>query len=199
MEHQMLAFLHAHGITSKPETLIKMLVETIEQRPSAVYLENTKHELSKAESKELKEGGFDLTPKRHGSKDPIARYTVRYTEMLATSKSVKEAADMLGVDPSRVRQRLGKRSLYGIKEGSKWRLPMFQFHNRKLVPGIEKVLAALHSSLNPVSVFSWFMVENPDLEAPAEGNSRLMHRFSPRDWLLMGNPPEKVVELAEDL
>lgn len=199
MDRQMLAFLHAHGITSKPETLIKMLVDVIEQRPSAVYLRNTRHELSKVESKELREGGFNLAPRRHGSKDPIARYTVRYTEMLATSKSVKEAAGLLGVDPSRVRQRLGKRSLYGMKEGSKWRLPVFQFHNGKLVPGIEKVFAALHSSLNPVSVFSWFMAENPDLEASAKENSGLIQRFSPRDWLLMGNSPDKVVELAEAL
>lgn len=76
---------------------------------------------------------------------------------------------------------------------------MFQFNDRKLVPGIGKVLAALPSSLNPVSVLSWFMVPNPDLEAPEEGNSQRTIRFSPRDWLLIGNPPEKVVKLAEAL
>jgi hypothetical protein len=48
-------------------------------------------------------------------------------------------------------------------------------------------------------VLSWFIIPNPDLEAPEEGNARRTRRFSPRDWLLIGNPPEKVVKLAEAL
>lgn len=198
MDRQTLAFLHAHGIRSKPESLVKMLANAIEQLPSAVYLANTEHELSQAEAAELEDGGFDLAPRNH-DKDPIGRYAVLYADMLAKSKSVKETAEILGVNPSRVRQRLVERSLYGIKQGSEWRLPTFQFYDRKLVPGIGKVLAALSGSLNPVSVLSWFMVESPDLEASDEGDSRRIRRFSPREWLLMGNPPERVVELAEEL
>lgn len=200
MNRQTLAFLHAHGITSKPELLEKMLVDVIKQLPSAAYFTNPEYELSKAEAAELEDGGFDLTPKNHGRKDPIGRYAVLYAGMIAKSKSVKETAEILGVNPSRVRQRLvHERSLYGIKEGSQWRIPMFQFSGRKLVPGIGKVLAALPDSLNPVAVLSWFMVTNPDLEVSEEGNSRRTRRVSPRDWLLMGNPPEKVVQLAEEL
>lgn len=200
MNRQTLAFLHAHGITSKPQALEKMLVDVIEQLPSAAYFRNPEHELSNAETAELEDGGFDLTPRNYVRKDPIGRYAALYTGMLATSKSVKETAEMLGVDPSRVRQRLvHERSLYGIKQGSQWRIPVFQFDGGKPVPGIGKVLAALPDSLNPVSVLSWFMVANPDLEAPEEGKSRRTRRFSPRDWLLMGNPPEKVAQLAGEL
>jgi hypothetical protein len=200
MNRQTLAYLHAHGITSKPELLEKMLADVIEQLPSVVYFRNPAQELSKAEAAELENGGFDLTPKNHGRNDPIGRYATLYAGMLSKSISVKETAKMLGVNPSRVRQRLvQERSLYGIKKGSQWRIPMFQFSGRKPVPGIGKVLAALPGSLNPVSVLAWFMTPNPDLEAPEEGSSRRTRRFSPRDWLLTGNPPEKVVKLAKAL
>ncbi len=50
-----------------------------------------------------------------------------------------EAARLLGVDPSRVRQRLGERTLYGVKTARGWRLPAFQFdldQPDRLVPGI---------------------------------------------------------------
>jgi hypothetical protein len=200
MNHQTLAFLHAHGIPSKPKSLEKMLVDVIERLPSVAYFRNPEHELSKAEAAELRDGGFDLIPKNHGRKDPIGRYAALYAGMLSKSISVKETAKILGVNPSRVRQRLvNERSLYGIKEGSEWRIPMFQFNDGKLVPDIGKVLAALPISLNPVSVLSWFMVQNPDLKAPEVGNSRNSRRFSPRDWLLIGNLPEKVIKLAEAL
>lgn len=103
MNRQTLAFLHAHGITSKPKSLEKMLVDVIEQLPSVAYFRNPEHELSKAEAAELEDGGFDLTPKNHGRKDPIGRYAALYAGMLSKSKSVKETAKMLGVNPSRVR------------------------------------------------------------------------------------------------
>ncbi len=200
MNRQTLAFLHAHGITSTPKSLEKMLADVINKLPAVAYFTNPEHELSKAETIELEDGGFDLTYKNHGKKDPIGRYAVLYAGMIAKSKSVKETAEILGVNPSRVRQRLvHERSLYGVKEGSEWRIPMFQFSGQKLVPGIGKVLAVLPDSLNPVAVLSWFMVANPDLEVPEKGNSRRTRSVSPLDWLLMGNPPEKVVRIAEEL
>ena len=66
MNRQTLAFLHAHGITAKPKSLEKMLVDVIEQLPSVAYFRNPEHELSKAEAAELEDGGFDLTPARNG-------------------------------------------------------------------------------------------------------------------------------------
>jgi hypothetical protein len=201
MEHDKLTILlHAHGITSNPSLLEDMLVDALMQLPCPAHLKNTELELSKKEAFELEKGGFDLKPKNYGKNDPIARYAALYAAMKADSKSVKETAAMLEVAPSRVRQKLVKeRSLYGIKDGSEWHIPMFQFSGRELVPGIGKVLAALPDSLNPVSVLSWFMNPNPDLEVPDEGNSHSTHRLSPREWLLIGNSVEKVVELAEEL
>ena len=67
---------------------------------------------------------------------------------------------MLEVGESRVRQRLGEGTLYGVKAGRENRLPAFQFEGGKEVPGIAEVLARVDRSLHPVAVLNWFM-ESP--------------------------------------
>ena len=66
-----------------------------------------------------------------------AQAAAAYQHLRATSLGVEEAARRLGVNPSRVRQRLAERSLYGLKDGSTWLLPAFQFLAEGLVPGVE--------------------------------------------------------------
>jgi hypothetical protein len=200
MDSQTLAYLHAHGVTSRPKTLNAMLAYVIEQLPSVAHFRNPEDELACAETAELKAAGFDLDPRELGEEDPLGRSVALYAGMLAKSMSVNETAKLLGVNASRVRQRLVReRSLYGIKQGSEWRVPMFQFEGDTLVPGIDKVFAALPRSLNPVAVLSWLMTPNPDLEEPRKRESGRARQLSPRDWLLTGNPPEAVVELATAL
>ena len=115
--------------------------------------------------------------------------------LLATARPVAEAARLLGVDPSRVRQRLGERSLYGLKTPRGWRLPAFQFdldQPDRLVPGIGGVLAALPPDLHPVAVYNWLTLPDPDL---AWGDEPV----SPLDWLRSGGDPAVVAALAADL
>ncbi len=106
-----------------------------------------------------------------------------------------EVARLLGVDDSRVRQRLTKRSLYGIKLPDGWRLPAFQFDPARpgrLVPGIGRVLPRLDPALHPVAVYRWFTLPNVDLvldDTPV----------SPLDWLRSGGDPTEVAALAADL
>jgi hypothetical protein len=102
---------------------------------------------------------------------------------------VAEAAARLGVNPTRVRQRLAERSLYGFKHGHEWRLPAFQFDERGAVPGIEPVFARLDPDEHPVEVENWFTLPSPELEL----NGRLV---SPREWLLAGGAPATVAEVA---
>jgi hypothetical protein len=113
---------------------------------------------------------------------------------LHDSYTAEQAADLLGVNASRIRQRLGgpSRTLYGIKPGKEWRIPKFQFEGRRLIPGIERVVERLAAGLHPVAVYRWFLTPIPDLtvdETPT----------SPLDWLRLGNPPEVVAELAAGL
>lgn len=123
--------------------------------------------------------------------DPLAQTVADYMALLETSLTTNEAARQLEVDPSRIRQRLRERSLYGIDYDGEKRLPRFQFERRKVVPGLPEVLAALPSEMNPLDVAEWFLSPNPDLEL-AEGGARL----SPRQWLLRGQPVAVVVALA---
>lgn len=53
-----------------------------------------------------------------------------YMALLESSHSTAEAARFLGVDASRIRQRIRERSLYGIEYENAWRLPRFQFERR---------------------------------------------------------------------
>jgi hypothetical protein len=127
------------------------------------------------------------------SATPIAARAARFGEMLAKSLTTTQAAKKLKVNASRIRQRLTAKppQLYGLRAGSQWRLADFQFGPRGLIPGIEKVIAAL-PQMDPVAVDTWFRATNIDLV-------RDRRKLSPLDWLAQGLPPEQVVALAKDL
>lgn len=150
--------------------------------------------LTDAEERLLREGGLEpgsLTPEET---QPLHRATAEYARLLHDSYTAEQTADLLGVNASRIRQRLTgtPRTLYGVKVGKGWRIPKFQFHGRRLVPGIERVLERLAPDLHPVAVHRWFTVPNPDLTVDDTPTS-------PLDWLRVGNPPEAVAELAAGL
>jgi hypothetical protein len=109
--------------------------------------------------------------------------------LLETSFTTSEAADLLQVDVSRIRQRLRERSLFGIEYDGERRLPRFQFERHLVLPGLREVLAALPEALNPVDVAEWFLSPNPDLELGTAA-------MSPREWLMRGESVAAVVALA---
>jgi hypothetical protein len=111
--------------------------------------------------------------------------------LLDTSLTTAQAAKYLKVDPSRIRQRLRERSLYGIEYDGEKRLPRFQFERHKVVPGLAQVLAELPVQLSPLDVAEWFLSPNPDLELD-DGSVPV----SPREWLLSGRAVQSVVALA---
>ena len=87
----------------------------------------------------LERGGGDLTPRDLGSEDPVARGVAEMAGLLGASLTTKKTAELLGVDPSRVRQRLAERTLYGFRRAGQWRVPTFQFDQKGLVPGLEEL------------------------------------------------------------
>ena len=150
--------------------------------------------LTDQEERVLRAGRLDPRPLAPGERHLLHRATAEYARLLTDSYSVEEAAAALGVNGSRIRQRLTatSRTLFGIKLGKTWRIPKFQFHGRRLVPGLETVLARIPPGVHPVAVYRWLTSPTPDL---AEGDKAI----APLDWLRIGNAPEAVAEMAAGL
>lgn len=190
------AFLHTHGIEVNPEELDPMVRAAVTRLHRTLYRSDSRADLTEAEAEALEQGGFVLDG-RSGGKDPLAQTVAEYAALLKSSLSTTEAAKRLGVDPSRIRQRLTSEppTLYGIRIGSSWYVPEFQFEDGELVRGIGEVVSHLDPELHPVAVLRWFTSPNPDLPMD-EPNAR---NLSPRDWLRLGLPVPPVVELASNL
>jgi hypothetical protein len=125
--------------------------------------------------------------------DPLIQSEAQYMALLEESLSAAEAAKLLRVDVSRIRQRLRERSLFGIEYEGSWRLPRFQFERRLVIPGLAQVLKELPSDLFPLDVVDWFLLPEPDLRLEDDAAPQ-----SPREWLISGRPVDAVVALARD-
>jgi hypothetical protein len=126
--------------------------------------------------------------------NPLLGSQAQYMALLEDSLSAADAAKLLKVDVSRVRQRLRDRSLFGMEYEGSWRLPRFQFDGRHVIPGLAPVLRALPTDLFPLDVVDWFLLPDSDLQLDSDAVA-----LSPRDWLLSGRPVETVVSLGRDL
>jgi hypothetical protein len=134
----------------------------------------------------------DLSPRGPREPDPRAPAAAAYAVLLAGAMSVTDVASRLGIDGSRVRHRLAKRQLIGIRQPRGWALPTYQFGADGLpLPGIAKVSAALAGS-HPVVVARFFAT--PQAELVVE-----RRRLTPRQWLEGGGDPHRVLELAATL
>ena len=183
--------LRRAGITLSPARFEALVEEVIAELP-AVALTAGATDLTPEERAALERGGLDLSPPGPDEGDPVARAAAAFAALVASSLSVQEAAHRLGVDGSRIRQRLATRTLYGITRSDGWRIPIFQFDGDQLLPGLAAVLARLDASLHPLAVFRWFTTPDPDLVVD-------QRPVSPRDWLRLGNDPAPVAALAEGL
>jgi hypothetical protein len=190
-----LQVLGSHGVHASEKEVARAmeaaLVESGFQRP---YPE-PRRALEREQAELLERGGFELDRLEFGLEDPIARAAFEYAVLRTTGLTTHQAAKRLGVNDSRVRQRLAERALYGIKAGDEWRPPVFQFARTGLVPGIDRVLRRLPKSLNPVAVYRWFHTSNPDLEE----KKGLGRALTPLQWLQTGNDPDVVAELGARL
>jgi len=152
-------------------------------------------DLSAAETAALRSvGAFKDEAPIQAENDPLIGSQAQYMALLAESLSAADAAKLLRVDVSRVRQRLRERSLFGIEYEGSWRLPRFQFERRLVLPGLAQVLKALPSDLFPLDVVDWFVLPDSDLQLDSDPAA-----LSPREWLISGRPVETVVALARDL
>jgi hypothetical protein len=150
--------------------------------------------LTPQEESVLRGGGLEPDTLEANERHLLYQATAEYADLLHDAYDVDQAARILRVNRSRIRQRLTgtPRTLYGVKHGKSWRIPRFQFLQRQLVPGIESVVSRLPENLHPVAVYRWFTSPNQDLTIV----ERLV---SPLDWLKSGNPPQAVADLATEL
>lgn len=182
------------GVKVQPAELEALIAQALDQVVPARIVADPTRELTSEETAALRRGGFD--PDWHGddATNPVVRTAAEYAALLATSLSVEHAAALLGIDGSRVRHRLADRTLYGIKERGTWRLPAFQFANRGVVLGLERVLPRLPSDLHPLAVLGWLTRPDPDLSRDTDETP-----VSPLDWLRAGHDPERIAHLAPDV
>jgi hypothetical protein len=190
-----LQVLKNHGVRASEEEVARALEVALTGSSFRLPYPDPRKELKAEQVELLERGSFEFDRLEFGLEDPIARTAFEYAVLRATALTTQKAAKRLGVNDSRVRQRLSERALYGIKAGEEWRLPAFQFARKGLVPGIERVFPRLPKSLNPVAVYRWFHTANPDLEE-REGQGRAL---TPLQWLQSGNDPDVMAELAIDL
>lgn len=190
-----LQVLQDHGVHASEEEVARAMEVALVESGFRLPYPDPRKELKAEQIELLARGGFELDRLEFGLEDPIARTAFEYAVLRATALTTQQAAKRLGVNDSRVRQRLSERTLYGIKAGDEWRLPAFQFARKGLVPGIERVFPRLPRSLNPVAVHRWFHTPNPDLEE-REGRGKAL---TPLQWLQSGSAPDAVAELAAGL
>ena len=197
------AVLQAHGITATPRQLAEYVVESVQAMEEGALIPAAR-ELPEAELEVLRSGGLDVDAGPLEQDDPIARASAAYSALMETALTIKAVAASMGRNESRIRQRLLQRTLYGIRRGRNWLLPLFQFRVEEhegtrsvqgVVPGLERVLPALSPELHPVSVWRWFTSPSTELVDDAAPDRPI----SPRDWLLAGRDPKPVAALARDL
>jgi len=109
--------------------------------------------------------------------------------LVAESLTPQAVAEMLASTATEVLHQLRSRTLYGFCLDRKWRVPAFQFHHGRVVPGLESVLPKLDRKLHPIQVLNWFTFPNTDLWIDDE-------TVSPIEWLQSGGDAGKVAELA---
>lgn len=123
-----------------------------------------------------------------------ARTAEAFSELVRTSvEGDPEVAELLGVDRSRISQRVAQRSLYSFIGPSGRRLyPSWQFLDGEVLHGLKSVLESLPGGLHPLVVDRWATAPDPDLELDGVP-------MSPVDWLATGGDADRVVALAQEL
>ena len=185
-------YFQIHGLRAEaPEALNESLRIAIEGMHRTLYAPSSE-ELTPSELALLGRAGVG-TEDHPQRADPMMGHATEFGAILATSLSPNRAGERLGgVTAVRVRQMIRERTLYALRLGGRWKVPLFQFGEDGLVPNITAVNRVLPPTLDAVSVLRWYTHPDPELEAP--GGEIL----SPLEWLRAGREPSPVVELARD-
>lgn len=115
--------------------------------------------------------------------------TVASVQDLVTSTvSIRRAAQLLGIDRSRVSHRLSAGTLYAITVGTRKRLPTWQFHGHHELPGLAALVSAIQPGTHPAAVSGLLATSQDDLDGR-----------TPIEHLISGGAAEPVASLLEEL
>jgi hypothetical protein len=122
-----------------------------------------------------------------------ARSAVAFADLVARSVAGDAAlAELLGVNRTRVSQRLGEHSLYCFAGPTGERYyPIWQFDGEpvpKPLRGLREMLSGLDARLHPLVVDHWARTPNVDLAVEGEP-------MAPVQWLRTGGHPGRLSEL----
>lgn len=178
------------GLPDDPKRFVELVKEAIGRVVSARTTNGSA--LTEPEVRELREIGLDPMVSESRPDTVIVSTTAKMAAILADSLTVDEAAALLDLHPSRLRQMLTERTLYGIKDSGDWRIPAFQFVDCRRVRNLGPVLRATPMDLHPIELFNWLTRPEPALRV--EGQA-----VSPIQWLDSGGDVERPTSLAAEL
>jgi hypothetical protein len=122
------------------------------------------------------------------------RYTATFLDLYRQADTPNAVAARLGLDPSRIRQRIRDHTLLAIECNDEKRIPRCQFEDDIEVPGMARLVAATWRTMTPLAFAMWFTTPTADLAA-SDADTPL----SPREWLLRTGEVDSVLALADTL
>jgi excisionase family DNA binding protein len=116
----------------------------------------------------------------------LAEVAARTQAQAAPELDVAQVASLLGCSTSTVRRLAHSGDLYALRRGRELRFPDWQFTDGQRLPGLRAVLAALPSSMHPLSVEG--LMTSPQEE---------LDDRSPVEWLAAGCSVAPVEAIAD--
>lgn len=122
----------------------------------------------------------------------LASNAIERLKFLQGTVDAGQVAKVLGKRESTIRHYKADSKLYAFMLHGKLCFPEWQFYGNQPLPGLEIVLAKLPDDVHPQAVDGFFNTPKPELMRGAGA-------VSPVEWLIEGNDPRRVAELAESL
>jgi hypothetical protein len=111
---------------------------------------------------------------------------------IAESLTTTETARLVGLSASTIRRRRANRSLYAFPHGTQWRFAAWQFSTTATIPGIDDLAPAIPPSMHPAFVRGLMLAPRRQL---VDGDELK----SPRDFLIEGGDPARIIAIFEAL
>lgn len=136
----------------------ELIVKWSKDKNLGKVLNSTDTELARLIFESQIERNSEISPRELRKINALNEGTIKFSERLKElggTCRASVAADILGVKRQTVNNRQKANKLLSIKTGEEARFPVFQFHGRKTVEGLEEILALL-GDISDVTKISFF-------------------------------------------